>query len=166
MPLPDRPVSGASIESVWGQEIHDDTFAPKGFSAHGGTAATVGGSYAGVHFDVADDDPGGWLDAPGDRAEVPTGLEGLYLFIIRFNTVNGTDGDLTLGAIYINGAIVTSASGSNDGGTNVPFPVVDLIELTAGDVIQFKARKRGSGSNPDVTIYSGKIIRIGREFGA
>jgi hypothetical protein len=166
MPLPTRPVASATIETDWGQQIHDDTFAPKGFSAHTVTTASVGASFVGVHFDVADDDPGGWLDAANDRAVAPTGCEGLYLIVARFNTVDGTDGDQTMFGVYVNGSLVSSGFAVNDGGTNVPGLVVDMYDVAAGDVFQVKARKRGSGANPTVTLTSFKAVRLGREFGA
>lgn len=167
MPIPDRPVSGATIEAEWGQEVHDDTFTPLGFAAHGGTSASVGTTPGGLHFDVADDDPGGWLDAANDRAEVPTGADGLYLFVVRFNTVNGTADDTdTRGYILINGTNTSSVLATNAGGTNVAFVLADMIDLTAGDLISFQAQRRGSGSNPSVTVLSCKVLRMGYEFGA
>ena len=166
MPIPTRPVSGAAIASEWGQAVHDDTFAPKGFSAHSATSAAVGSAFVGVHFDVADDDPGGWLDAVNDRAVAPADSDGLYWCSAIINTVNGTDGDLTMGAIYVNGAVTLTGTAPSDGGTNVPVSVNGPLTITAGDIIQIKGRKRGSGSNPTLTLTHFSIVRVGREYGA
>jgi hypothetical protein len=163
---PTRPVSGATIAAEWGQAVHDATFAPKGFAAHSTTSSAVGSAFVGVNFDIADDDPGGWLDAANDRAVAPAGSDGEYIVFANINTVSGTDGDLTMGAIYINGAIALSGFAANDGGTNVPCTVSGFLEITAGDIIQIKGRKRGAGSNPTLTLTSFKMVRAGEEFGA
>src|SRR6185295_14616005 len=102
MPLPDRPVSHASIESVWGQAVHDYTFAPLGTSVHGATGVTVGSTFAGLPMDTVDDDPGGWLGA--DLIEVPTGGEGLYLGAAFFVVTSATTGLTVVASYAINGS--------------------------------------------------------------
>lgn len=166
MPIPTRPVSGAAIASEWGQAVHDDTFAPKGFKAHSATGAAVSSVFAGVNFDIADDDPGGWMDTAGDRAVAPTDSDGIYMVTALVNFVNGTDGDAVQAAVFVNGVWTLTGSGVSEGGTNVPIPVNGILTITAGDIIQIKGRKRGVGSNPTLTLLDYQMARLGREYGA
>jgi hypothetical protein len=165
MPLPDRPVSHAAIESVWGQAIHDYTFAPAGGAFHSVTTNTVGGTPGKLHLDLAYDDPGGYLDAANDQLEVPTGGEGLYVIFISINAVNGDAGTQTRGILRVNGTQVTSGIEDNDDGTNVTIPVMWLGELTAGDILTVYGQRRGSGTNPTTHITTLQMARIGAEFG-
>jgi hypothetical protein len=85
MPLPSRPVSGTTIDSEWGQAVHDYTFAPSGCQASGG-AVTVSTSAVQLPIDTAVDDPGGYVDIAGDRIVIPTGGDGLYNLSLSANT--------------------------------------------------------------------------------
>lgn len=168
MTLPDRPVSAADIETEWGQAVHDYTFAPKGADLTTITTrvvnTTVGGQHC--HLDVATDDPGGFLDAVNDQAVVPTGGEGLYLMILKLDSVGGTAGDFTRAFIYLNGVAYASAIEENAGGTHIAVTVPALLPLTALDVIRVYAQKKGSGTDPTVKVESLRFIRQGAEYGA
>ena len=90
MPLPTRPVADATIETDWGQAIHDYTFAPAGCLVSGSAVSMPsGGTLATLDLSTADDDPGGYLDAANDRIVIPTDGEGLYAISAHVNTVNG-----------------------------------------------------------------------------
>jgi hypothetical protein len=168
MPLPDRPVSHAAIESVWGQTIHDYTFAPTGFDLDTATTRTVNDTAGGqkCHLDTVNQDPAGFLDAGNDQAEVPTGGEGLYILHVSLNSVSGTAGDETRVFIYVNGVAKATGLEDNAGGTNVTVTAFTIEELSAGDILTIFAQKKGSGTNPTVHVTSFKGVRIGAEFGA
>lgn len=166
MPVPDRPVSGALIEAEWGQEVHDDVFAPKGARASG-TTSSVGTTPVQLDLSTGFDDPGGWLDAANDRLVVPSGADGLYIGVCVANTVNGTADDTdTRIVVYVNGAQRWSAIAPNQGGTNVRVPCVIIGDLAASDVVTVTAQRRGTGSNPTVNVVDLTLLRHGREIGA
>ena len=168
MPLPDRPVSHASIESVWGQAIHDYTFAPAGCAASGGANAGIGTSFSTLAIDTAIDDPGGYVDVTGNDITIPTGGEGLYHILVDMNTVSGSAGSGfgTRGVILLNGAVVAAGKEDNNGATNVRFNIPWVGELVAGDVLTFQAQKIGGGTAPTVSLASVILYRVGFEFGA
>lgn len=168
MPLPDRPVAGADIETLWGQEVHDYTFAPKGAELTTATTRTVDTTAGGFHchLDVAVDDPAGFLDIANDQAVVPSGAEGLYLMILRLDTVNGDVGTQTRAWIYLNGATHSSGIEDNNGGTHVIVTVPVIIALTAGDIVRVYAQRKGTGTNPTVFVKSLHMVRLGAEYGA
>lgn len=161
----DRPVSGEIIAADWGAEVHDRTFAPRGTQCHGSVARACGSTALHIDLDVADNDPGGWLDAGSDQVEVPTGGDGLYGCAARFDTQNGTAGEYTRAYVYVNGVAVISSTAVNAGATHVPFTVFDYITLTAGDILQCFAQKVGA-TNVDVQVKSLTLIRHGDEVGA
>jgi hypothetical protein len=166
MPLPTRPVANTTIDSEWGQAVHDYTFAPAGCDLSGGTR-TVSNSVGGLKLGltIATDDPGGYLVA-GNAAEVPAGGEGLYYMLLVVDSVNGTVGDQTRAFIYLNGAIYTHALEDSQGGTHIRVSVPAFIALTAGDQITAYAQRKGSGTDPTVYVQSLKMVRLGAEFGA
>jgi hypothetical protein len=168
MPLPDRPVASTTIDSDWGQAVHDWTFAPKGCDLTTVTTRTVDTTNGGLkcHLDVATDDPAGFLDAANDRAIVPAGADGLYLISLILNSVNGTAGDITRAYIYVNGVGAIHSIEDNNGGTNIRVNVTTLIALTAGDILEVYAMKRGSGTNPTVYVVALRLLRMGNEYGA
>jgi hypothetical protein len=167
MTVPTRPVSHASIESVWGQAVHDWTFTPSGTGLYGTAATTCGATMTQVRLDGAIEDPGGWLDAsplPG-TAVAPTGSDGLYLLTCRVNTVNGTAGEFTRARIEVNGTPINYFIATNAGGTNIAFSVADVVTVTAGDIFTVSAQRIGSVS-PSVTVNTFYLIRLGDAIGA
>jgi hypothetical protein len=166
MSTPTRPVSHAAIESVWGQAVHDYTFTPAGTILHGTVSTTCGATATQIRLDAADSDPGGWNVAtlPGN-ATAPTGSDGLYIMVARLNTVNGNSAEFTRGFVSINGAVHQTITVPNAGGTNVSFSLVDVIDVTAGDVFTLSAQRIGSTS-VDVTCHSFRLVRIGNGIGA
>jgi hypothetical protein len=165
MPLPDRPVAGADIETEWGQAVHDYTFAPKGCQLHG-TTRTVTTTSGQLDLSVADDDPGGFLNAVNDRAVVPSGGEGLYFLDVVMNSVNGDVGDAVRLYVYINGTVWKQQLEDSFGGVNVRIAATGLVALTAGDLITVFGQKKGSGTNPTVYVISFQLMRVGAEYGA
>lgn len=168
MPHTNRPVSGASIESAWGAEIHDWTFAPVGTRLESSVTTSCGSSMTQLRLDSAVDDPGGWLDAsplPGN-AEAPTGAGGLYLIVVRINTTNGTSGEFTRARIEVNGSSTTVGVAVQAGGSLVQFTMVDFLEVSAGDTFTVSAQKIGAGSNPDVAVGAFAMIRVADSIGA
>lgn len=168
MPLPDRPVSAAAIESEWGQAVHDYTFAPSGCTVHGATNTSVGSSLSKMSLSTADDDPGGYLNAANNRLVVPTGHEGLYAVFLKARSVNGSAGAgfQTRASIYKNGSGVAFDNDDNAGATNVIVTVIWIGDVSAGDIFEVYAQKRGSGTAPDVTVDALTIVRLGAELGA
>jgi hypothetical protein len=166
MPIPTRPVDGADIETDWGQEIHDRTFAPKGCDVAGAAVAMLsGGTIRTLPLDTAAQDPSGFLDAAGNLVEVPTDMEGLYLLSLRCNTVTGSSADKTRIFVNVNGGEVTRAIEDQSGGTNVPISVSAILDLVATDQIQVRAQQVGSGARADVNIVSLSLLRLGAEYG-
>lgn len=166
MALPDRPVSGAPIESVWGQTIHDRVLAATGCDLTTATTRTVNSTPGKCHLDVANDDPAGFLDAGNDRAEVPTGAEGLYLLMLTFNSVNGDVGDSVRAYIYKNGTSIAEAVTPSNAGTNVKVIIPTFLALVATDLIEVYAARIGSGTTPTVKVISLQMIRLTDAYGA
>ena len=167
MPVPDRPVSGASIESVWGQDIHDRVFAPKGCHVHGSAASNVSTTYAGLQLDTVDSDPGGFLDAANEAVEIPTGAEGLYLLVVQYRTTTGTDGQSVLCSYALNGTPVNATTIDCLTGVAPQGTVTGIEQLVAGDVFTCQARKLASGgATPDVQVMAFRLVRIGDDYGA
>lgn len=166
MPLPDRPVDGEDIATDWGQDVHDRVFAAKGCWLHG-TLQSVDATLEKLNLDNADDDPGSWLDAANDRAEVPTGAEGLYHVSVDFNSVNGDDGDLVRGFLYLNGANVGAAVGDSQDGVHIVFTLYKMLDLTAGDLLECYAQIRGpGGGSASVLVQSFRTLRATDALGA
>jgi hypothetical protein len=168
MALPDRPVAAAAIETDWGQAVHDYTFAPSGCKVHGATNHTVGTSASTMALGVADDDPGGYLNAANNRVVVPTGREGLYSCFVQVRTVNGSIGAGfgTRSFLRRNGTDIASGKEDNEGGVNITFTLTWTGDLSAGDILQVVVQRLGAGTSPDVTIDSLVLYRIGAELGA
>lgn len=166
MPLPDRPVSGESIATEWGTEIHDRVLAAKGtwLTTTGANSVTT---IEKLNLDTVADDPGGWVEPANDRAVVPTDAQGLYLLIVDFDTVNGDEGDLTRGKIYLNGSVVANGVADNQGGVHVPFQAVWLGDLVAGDILEVYAETRPTGAaQANVQCVSFRAIRLTDALGA
>jgi len=163
MSLPTRPVSHASIASVWGQAVHDWVFTPVGFEIHG-SAVTCGASMTKLDLSAADDDPGGWLVAASDAAVAPTSADGLYLCVARLNTVSGAAGEYTRAKVVLNASDTTGGMAVNAGGTNVSFNLTDIVPITAGDSLTIYAQRVGSTS-PSVSVTSFQMVRIGDSYG-
>lgn len=168
MPIPTRPVDGAEIATEWGQYVHDYGFAPAGCNVSGG-AVTMAAAAANsiLPIDTAIDDPGGYMDAAGDRVEIPTGGEGLYLIRPFLHFVDAATTDEAVGELLLNGANVGRVGPIESlGATNAPLTGVFFFDLVAGDQFQVRARQVGSGTRGDVSIVSLFLVRMGAELGA
>ena len=164
MPLPDRPVSAASIESVWGQAIHDYTFAPAGVSCQTGSTTTVGTTYLGLDLDTAIDDPGGYLDVANTQIEVPTGGEGIYIHTVNFIVSSSVDGQIILAGYALNGSITSRAVITGETGSTVQGNISEILTLTAGDILDYRAKRVGA---PNVGVQcTVNLARIGADYGA
>ena len=167
MPVPTRPVAAAVIGSVWGQQVHDFTFAPAGCLVHGiGLTMLAANAYRDQDISLADDDPGGYLDAANDRVEVPADGEGLYLIVMRASTLNGDAGDETGIVLRINGTETARVQVGNEGTTRVAFSLTIVEMLSAGDQISLRSRHIGGGSVAGVTLESLALVRLRYEMGA
>lgn len=168
MPVPDRPVEGAEVETEWGQEVHDRVFAPKGTKLSGAAVSIADNTFATIPLDAAIDDPGGWHDAVNDRAEVPTGGEGLYDIFARFQSDDVDASVRVRGYVYVNGAEVGRADIDGDGSVQINWGVPLIgVELAAGDLITTAAKKIGTaGAAILVLVVSLTVIRRGAELGA
>lgn len=168
MPIPDRPVDDAIIETDWGQEIHDRVFAPKGCILTGTAVSLADNTFALIPLDNADTDPGGWHDSVNDRAEVPTDAEGLYDLSARFVS-DDVDPTVTVrGYVFLNGSEIGRADVQGDDTVQINWPVT-LIgqEFAAGDLITCGAKKIGTaGGSIDVFVSNITILRRGAEIGA
>jgi hypothetical protein len=171
MPLPTRPVAGATIATDWGQDVHDYTFAPAGVQAHSSAAMTMEGSNPSdlrkLHLDTVDEDPGGYLNAAGDSFEVPTDGGGYYLFSATVRTDNGASSDETNVRLRINvSEYIAQTQVGNEGATAIYTTLTWMGPLSAGDVLAVYARQIGAGARADVDIVSATLIRLGAELGA
>ena len=167
MTVPDRPVSGASIESVWGQAVHDRVFAAFGAACTGGGLSVNDASEQVLPIDTATDDPGGWVDTTNNQLVVPTGKGGLYLLAVNAQAVTGAAGSKSRISLYFNGTRQISASEDNAGATTIYWGVMHLAVLAAGDIIQVTARLINDvGANPTVTLAGLNVIFISDGRGA
>ena len=166
MPVPDRPVANTTIDSEWGQAVHDWTFAPTGCDLTAATGQTVSAALAHLNLDTATEDPAGFLVAASDEAEVPTGADGLYFVSLNINFVNGDDGTSSRGYLFLNGSSYAADTVPNRGGTNVQGQITTLIPLTAGDILQAWAERLSAGTNPTVKVNFLRLLRVGNEYGA
>lgn len=166
MPIADRPVSGASIESVWGQQVHDYTFAPAGCEV-AGTGTLITTTIGIIDLSSVVDDPGGYLDAANDQIEVPTNGEGLYLMTVRWKSGDGITGQGARGAFLVNGSYVAFSEIDLTTSEVTPLPPIALVlQLTAGDILKFAAKRTGSaGGAPYVNVESCQLVRLGAEYG-
>jgi hypothetical protein len=164
MPLPDRPVAAAAIETEWGQAVHDYTFAPAGTSVYGG-ALTVS-TLSTLLLQYVDDDPGGWADTANRRIIVPTGHEGLYTVSASYSSVNADAGKTIRFWLRINGSNVNTDTMLGDGGINVFGSMMTVEQLAAGDIIDIRGELRDGGTHPQITVRALRTVRIGAELGA
>lgn len=166
MPVPDRPVEGAEIETEWGQEIHDRVITPKGCRTHGTSTTLSGTSSVQMDLSTGDDDPGGWLDATNDRLVVPSGADGVYDWKIRATSTSGNTGTSVRLYLMLNGSEIARAQEDCDTGVQITInPAID-VDLTAGDVLTVRAQRIGSTPAPQVTVARMTLHRWGDEFGA
>lgn len=168
MPVPSRPVTLTSVASVWGQWLHDFTFAPAGCIASGSAALAMlsAGAYRKLNLDVADEDPGGYVVGASDQIEVPTNGGGLYQCLVQGFTDNGEADEQTNVQLQINGSTVAAAQVVQDGGTSVIWNISWGGLLAAGDIVSLRARQIGSGDRADVQMSNLMLVRIGDEMGA
>ncbi len=166
MPLPDRPVSLTTIDSEWGQAVHDWTFAPKGCEVYSTTTSTVSTTASKLNMDLVGDDPGGFLDAANDQVVVPSDGDGLYLIFVLVNSVNGATTVVSRAYLYLNGTPYANSLEDSEGGTNVRITIGTLIPLTAGDILTVYGQKKNSGTSPDMKVLALRMIRVGNEYGA
>jgi hypothetical protein len=163
---PSRPVAAASIETAWGQAIHDYTFAPSGCRSMGGAVSVTSSTPVTLPIDTATEDPGGYVDIVNNRLVIPADRAGLYAISARINSVTGATTTQTRVRIQVNGTSIGRATEDNDGGVNVQVPVTVFPTLAAGDIINVTAAKIGSGTSPSVSIEELTIVRLGDVLGA
>ena len=166
MSLPTRPVAHAAIESAWGQVIHDRVLAASGCDVHSVNTDSIGTTPAQLDLDTAGTDPGGFLDAANDQIVIPTDKQGLYLINLIIQAVNGATTTETRGYIYVNGSSIIHAIEDNEGGTNIAVGITALKYLSAGDIVQAWAQKRGTGTNPTCHVASMQLLRVTDDYGA
>lgn len=164
MPIPDRPVSGATIEAEWGQETHDATFSPKGTRVHGtSTTLTLTTSYQ-LDLSTGDDDPGGWLGS--DQIEVPSGADRLYLLSVRCTSTTGETGTSVRIYVMLNGSEFCRFQEDCDTGVQISITGTVEMDLSAGDIITIRGQRIGSTPAPQVTVARLSLIALGHERGA
>lgn len=164
MPDPTRPVAGAPIDTDWGQQVHDRIFEPPGVRVADSDVQAVGSTYEQLGLDTVVDDPGGWLS--GDTLTVPTGRGGLYLINTLVHTQDGGNGFNTVVQVRVNGTSrVKYSIGHDDSGAVQTGGGIILIELSAGDDIEWWA-KRSGGSAPGVKVLAADCLIQGTGIGA
>lgn len=167
MTLPTRPVAHASIESAWGQAIHDYTFGPAGCRVHSTSTVNVNVTPINTcHIDVADADPGGYMDAANDRLVVPTNGAGLYSYAFRVTSTNGTTGDTVRAILYLNGGFISSWIENCITSTQIVVSGAGHIVLTAGDILTIGVQRSGGATLPVASLTQLSIVRIGADYGA
>jgi hypothetical protein len=167
MPVPDRPVTLTAIASEWGQEVHDYTFAPAGCLLTGSAVSVADNTFVNIPIDAASEDPGGWHDAVNDRAEVPTGKEGLYVFDALFETDDLDSASSLRCYVYVNGVGIARNTEQGDDSVQMHVRVSGHTIFAAGDQITAKAKKIGTaGPSVNVSLVGISFIRVGAEYGA
>jgi hypothetical protein len=166
--IPDRPDPGEATLASWGQPVHDAVFTPVGAICNGAAVGVVRSSSTSTQLpiDAAIDDPGGWVDTVGNRMVAPPDADGLYVVMATFNSVGGAQDDGVRGILVVNGVTRATALAESDGGVNVVWNIVMLLQLQEGDVITFAGQNRGSGATPNVSLNSGAVVRIGAALGS
>jgi hypothetical protein len=165
MTMPDRPDPGEVTLASWGQAVHDALFTPKG-AICSGAAVACGSTPTALPIDSALDDPGGWVDTVGNRMVAPVDSDGLYVLMAAFNSVGGTADAAIRGAVNVNGVQRATALSQSDGGVNVVWNIVMLLQLVAGDVLTFTGANRGGGATPNISLISGAVVSIGVALGS
>jgi hypothetical protein len=168
---PDRPVDGESIATIWGQEIHDRTFSPKGCRVHGGSVSMGSTAHVLKILDLSsvDDDPGGWLDAANDRLVVPADAGGIYTLACLVRSSTGVDGELIRAFVYVNGAEATRALEQCETSVEITIALGAALHLalSPGDLITIRAyRVGGTGATPTCTVHGLSLLRLCDEYGA
>jgi hypothetical protein len=167
MPTPTRPVASAVIGTVWGQQVHDYTFAPAGCIVSGaGIFMLTGNAYRDGSINTADEDPAGYLDAANDRVEVPTDGAGLYAIVLSAITLHGAASDETGIVVRLNGSEIGRVQAGQEDETEVSMNLTLIEPLTVGDQISLRCRQIGSGDRAAVAVRSLSLVRIGAELGA
>jgi hypothetical protein len=168
MPIPSRPVTLTTIASEWGQYTHDYTFAPAGCIVSGvGQFMLTGNAYRDLALSVADDDPGGYLDATNWVVEVPADGAGLYLIVLSAITDHGDTADESGIVLRLNGTEIARTQVAHEGETEISFPPIVLVEpLTVGDQITLRGRQIGSGDRAATAVRSLTLVRLGAELGS
>lgn len=167
MATPTRPTTGGAIELDWGQQVHDDTFAPKGTKVSGGDVTQLAAAaQVKLPLDSALDDPGGWLDSANDRLEVPADADGLYFYRVWIRTDEGAATDETRGYVRVNNVEHNRNTVGQEGSTAIPCVITGFEQLAEGDLITFYASQIGSGTRATVGVVDAQFVRIGRELGA
>ncbi len=166
MPLPSRPVSGTTIDSAWGQAVHDYTFAPSGCRCSGTATTVTSSTPVTLGVDTAIEDPGGYVDTAGNRVIVPAAGDGFYAISVRVNTVTGATTTATRAYLLLNGTSISAIADDNQGGLNVQIALVTFATLSAGDIVTVQAAKIGSGTSPSISIVELTLVRLGAELGA
>lgn len=173
MVAPDRPVAGNVVETDWGQQVHDRIFAPKGCHVHGSPRAlsAAGGStpvasFVTFYLELADDDPGGWLDASNHRLVVPADADGKYLISVSIDDVDNDAGNAIRAFVRLNSTYIAGVTVDGQGSAHARGTIATLTDLTAGDVLQVKGGKIGSGDGPTVAVSELQVLRVGAEYGA
>lgn len=168
MTMPDRPDPGEATLADWGQPVHDAVFTPKGAICTGGAVGVVTSSTASTQLpiDSALDDPGGWVDTVNNRMVAPADSDGLYIVMAAFNSVGGTQDDGVRGIVARNGVTLATALAESDGGVNVVWNIVMLLQVAEGDVLTFHGQCRGSGATPNVSLNRGAVLRVGYAIGS
>ena len=170
MPVPTRPVAGASIATNWGTDVHDRVFAPKGCRVTGAgvTMSSTDTTYVVLPIDVATNDPGGWMNAAGNTIVVPTGAEGLYLLSFTVNSVNGTAGDDNRVVLWKNTTTqLAVAYAPTAGATTTTLTGNTVTTLVATDILHLSGVQLGAGgTQATIAIASLTAVRIGDTWGA
>ncbi len=168
MPVPTRPTGGASVATAWGQDVHDRVFAPKGCKVAGAAAPSFqDGTLRDLPLDSATDDPGGWLDAAGNRLVVPTGAEGLYLITFQVVSQNGATTVNDHAYIDRNGTQIARSTAACEGGASIVLSSTIVYPLVATDVLKIRVRSTGTGMVAhNGTVISFTTTRIGDDWGA
>jgi hypothetical protein len=167
MPLPSRPVAAAVIETDWGQQVHDFTFAPAGCRVSGNAVTMLGSSAdRALPIDTALNDPGGWADLAGNRLVVPTGKGGLYLVTLHVEEDNCPDTAEVRVYLTVNGVFAARATAGGEGATVIPIPITHQRLLVAGDIVAVSAKQFGTGTLASVNIVALAVTRLGDTWGA
>lgn len=162
MPIPTRPINGGGIDTDWGQQVHDDTFSPKGCRLEGSGAVECGTTPEQLPLDTALNDPSGWLDAGSNSAVVPSDAEGIYAISCR--CVSDESSAATRVLLYQNGVAIARAYEQGAGTSQIQLLLAPIRYLSAGDEFTVFGQRDGSGDDPEVFVAELTFVRLGREW--
>ena len=98
------------------------------------------------------------------QIEIPTDRDGLYALSTTFTVTGSVDAQIILAGFALNGTIYTRDVIYGETSATVQGMIACHLELTAGDILDFRAKRVGA---PNVSVNATvSLVRLGYEYGA